>query len=70
MKKLFKEQNISINQLQKELGLSGMKLYRYTNKECKLENMPTSLILQLSNYFKIEPNKLYKKMMEYRKEMK
>lgn len=68
MKKLFEEQNVSLYKVQKDLGLSIMRLYRYTEDECNIESMPTSLIFQLSNYFKIEPNILYNKMLKYKQQ--
>ena len=67
MKKLFQEQPVSIYNVQKELGLDKNRLYRYADGTIPIGKMPTELILQLSNYFKIEPNELFKKMLIYRR---
>ena len=65
MKKLFEEQQVSIYKIQKDLGLHQSRLYRYADGTLCVNNMPATLILQLSNYFKIEPNQLLRKMKDY-----
>ena len=67
MKKLFEEQNVSLYKIQKDIKLSSMRLYRYATKEIDIEKMPTKLVLDLAYYFKIEPNLLFKKMIDYLK---
>lgn len=68
MKKLFKEQSVSLYQIQKDLNLELKRLYRYADGTCKISSMPTQLILDLSVYFKIHPENLYNKMIEYERE--
>ena len=70
MKKLFEEQRVSIYKVQQDLGLDHARLYRYVSGTTKIENMPTKLILDLANYFKIEPNQLFKEMKEYERKRK
>lgn len=65
MKKLFKEQNISLYRISKDLNIPMMKLYRYANKKINIEKMPTKLVLDLAYYFHIEVNKFYNEMVEY-----
>lgn len=68
MKKLFKEQSVSLYQIQKDLNLDIKRLYRYADGTCKISSMPTKLILDLSYYLKIGANELFNKMIEYEKE--
>ena len=70
MIKLFDEQRESIYKIQKDLGLHKMRLYRYANGSLDVNNMPVELILQLSNYFKIEPNKLFKEIKDHARKNK
>lgn len=65
MIKLFENQKISLYKLQNDLNLANSRLYRYADGSLSIDNMPISLILKLANYFKIEPNKLFKEMKEY-----
>ena len=65
MKKLFEEQQVSIYKIQKDLNLHHCRLYRYADGSLIVDNMPVNLILQLANYFKIEPNELLRKMRNY-----
>lgn len=67
MKKLFKEQNVSIYQINKDLNLHHCRLYRYANKEIDIEKMPVSLIIELAYYFHKEINKFYQDMVDYLK---
>ena len=67
MKKLFKEQNISLYRVAKDLKLPMVKLYRYAEGKTDIEKMPTKLILDLAYYFHIEVNKLYNDMINYLK---
>lgn len=68
MNKLFKDQNVTTYKLQKDLGLTHDRLYKYTKCTRKIENIPTDLLLKISHYFKIEVNKMYKDMLDYQKE--
>lgn len=65
MVKLFEEQNVSIYQVQKELGLGIYTLYRYAKGQRKIENMPSKMLRSLSKYFGIDTDTLYTKMKEY-----
>lgn len=66
MKKLFKEQNVSLYRISKDLNIPIAKLYRYAEGKTDIEKMPTKLILDLANYFHIEVNQFYKEMMRYK----
>lgn len=70
MQKLFKEQNVSLYKIQKDLGLEIKRLYRYADGTCKIKSMPTELLVKLADYFKIKPQDLYEKMIQYEKEKK
>ena len=70
MLKLFENQQVSLYKIQNDLGLDHMRLYRYAEGILSIDNMPVTLILQLSNYFKIEPNKLFMEMKEYARKNK
>ena len=70
MKKLFEGQNVSIYKIQKDLNLGKMRLYRYADGSLDIYKIPAQLILQLSNYFKIEPNILFKEMVDYERKSK
>lgn len=70
MKKLFERQNVSIYKVQKDLNLGKMRLYRYADGSLDIYKIPAPLILQLSNYFKIEPNILFKEMVDYERKSK
>lgn len=65
MKKLFKEQDITLYQISKDLKIPMAKLYRYADKKTKIEKMPTKLIIDLAYYFHIEVNKFYNMMRNY-----
>lgn len=65
MIKLFEEQKQTLYQVQKELGLGRYTLYRYASGKHNIKNMPTNIICGLANYFKIEADTLYKKMLDY-----
>ena len=68
MKKLFDEQKVSLYKIQNDLGLDIKRLYRYADGTCNIKKMPTKLILDLAYYFKIEPNRLYKLMLDYQQQ--
>lgn len=70
MKKLFKEQKVSLYQIQKDLNLDIKRLYRYADGTCSIKNMPSELVIELAVYFKLHPKDLYKKIEEYQKELK
>lgn len=65
MQKLFKEQNVSLYQIQKDLGLDIKRLYRYANGTCKVKSMPIELLQQLSQYLCMSEVELFNKMVEY-----
>ena len=65
MKKLFENQNRSINQIQKDLNLGCKTLYRYADGSCKIDNMSSKLLIKLANYFGIDANELYEEMKNY-----
>lgn len=65
MKKLYENQQHSIYEIQKRLGLDCKRLYRYADKSIGIDKMPVNIILGISNIEKIEPNELFKKMKEY-----
>jgi hypothetical protein len=67
MKKLYEEQKVSLYKIQKDLNLNIMRLYRYAEGVIPIDKMPTDLVLQLAYYFKIEPNELVRKMLDYEK---
>lgn len=67
MLKLFEEQTISLYKVQKDLGLSPVRLYKYARGQRRIENMPSKLIIDLAYYFKIEVNTLNKLMLDYQK---
>lgn len=65
MIKLFEEQKQSIYKIQKDTGIPIAKLYRYAKGDTPINKMPVDLVLQLANYFKIEPNELVNMMLRY-----
>lgn len=67
MKKLFKEQKVSLYKVTKDLKLDNMRLYRYANGTCDIKNMPLSLLTKLSIYFNMSMIELYDLMIEYKK---
>lgn len=67
MKKLFKEQKVSLYKVTKDLKLDNMRLYRYANGTCDIKNMPLSLLTKLSIYFNMSMIELYVLMIEYKK---
>ena len=68
MIKLFEKKKVSIYKIAKDLKIDRIKLYRYANGDCKLDNMPALLLIQLSSYLDIEINDLNKQMREYLKD--
>ena len=67
MLKLISEQKETLYKIQKELNLDSKRLNRYANGSISIRKMPCELVVALSNYFKIEVNTLYKKMLDYQK---
>lgn len=65
MKKLYKNQKVSIYKIEKDLDLGMYTLYRYANHDRKIEKMTAKMVCDLANYLKLEPNDLYKQMKEY-----
>ena len=57
-----------LSKIAKDLKIDRIKLYRYANGDCKLDNMPALLLIQLSSYLDIEINDLNKQMREYLKD--
>lgn len=66
MKKLFKEQKVSLYKVTRDLKLDNMRLYRYADGTCDIKNMPLSLLKTLSVYFGIGMYELYIAMIEYK----
>lgn len=66
MKKLFKNQNVSLYKLQNDLGFNHGTLYKYANGQIDIASMPCETLLKIAHYFKIEPNELYKQMLLYK----
>lgn len=64
-KKLYSEQKHTIYEIQKAIGVSNRTLYRYAKGERQIKNMPIKTILDIANFEKTEPNKLFKAMLEY-----
>ena len=66
MKKLFKEQKVSLYRVTKDLKLDNMRLYRYADGTCDIKNMPLSLLKELSVYFGMGICELYIAMVVYK----
>lgn len=66
MKKLFKEQKVSLYRVTKDLKLDNMRLYRYADGTCDIKNMPLSLLKELSVYFGMGIYELYIAMVIYK----
>ena len=64
--KLFEEQKHTLYELQKKIGLSRSWLYDYANGRYNIEKMPANVILRIAQIESIEPNELYKMMIDYR----
>lgn len=65
MIKLYEDQEVSIYQVQKDLGLGKYTLYRYASGERSVENMPVKILQELAKYFGMDIDIIYKKMKEY-----
>lgn len=65
MKKLYKNQEISLYRVAKDLKLPMCKLYRYAEGKLDIKEMPIKLVLDLAYYFHIEVNKFYNDMVNY-----
>ena len=70
MKKLYDGQKNSLYQLQKDLGLHIMRLYRYADGVVSIDKMPTELLYAIALREEIEPMELYRKMKEYQERKK
>lgn len=69
MLKLFEEQKESLYKVQKGIGCGIYTLYRYAQGQRSVKNMPAKIVCDLANYFKIEVNDLYDRMVKYQKKM-
>ena len=67
-KKLFKDQNVSIYKLTKDLNISKRTIYKYVEGLSKVENMSAKLLILLADYFEMEIRDIYEKMVEYQEE--
>lgn len=67
MKKLYEDQKNTLYQLQKELNLNIMRLYRYADGVVDVEKMPTGLLNDIARLEGIDPNELFNKMQQYQK---
>jgi hypothetical protein len=65
MPKLYPEQKLTLNSIRRYLGLDKMYLYRFIGNYERIEKMPYSIVLGIAKLEKIEPNKLYSKMLTY-----
>ena len=65
MKKLFKEQKVSLYRVQKDLNLDIKRLYRYADGTCNVKSMPLGLLKALSLYFEMGMYELYVAMNDY-----
>ena len=65
MIKLYEEQKMSLNKIQKELGLAHYTLYRYANREVPIDRMETGTFLRMSNLLKEKPQDLFAKIKMY-----
>lgn len=68
--KLYKDQKVSIYEIQKAIGVSRDTLYKYARGKRKIENINIKMFLDICYFLKEEPNELYKKMKEYQEENK
>lgn len=66
MKKLFKEQKVSLYRVTRDLKLDNMRLYRYADGTCDIKNMPFNLLKLLSVYFNMSTTELYILMVDYK----
>lgn len=64
--KLFEKQKYTLYELQKKIGLSRNWLYDYAKGRYNVEKMPINVVLKIAQIEGIEPNKLYKMMIDYR----
>ena len=67
MKKLYEDQKNTLYQLQKELNLNIMRLYRYADGVVDVDKIPTGLLNDIARLEGIDPNELFKKMQQYQK---
>lgn len=70
MKKLYEGQKNSLYQIQKNLDLHIMRLYRYADGTVSIDKMPTSLLNDIAKLEGIDPIELYKKIKEYQEREK
>ena len=70
MKKLYEGQKHSLYELQKELKLDKMRLYRYASGQFKIEKMPISLLNNIAKIEKIDPKELFNKIKDYQERVK
>ncbi len=63
--KLFKEQNVSMYKLQKDLKLGHSTLRRYANGERQIEKMKFDMLQKIAEYFNIDPIILYNKIKKH-----
>jgi hypothetical protein len=68
--KLYEEQKHSIYEIQNEIGVAKDTLYRYARGTRDVVKMPIPMLLGIAYYEKIEPNKLYEAMIEYKKKLR
>lgn len=64
--KLFESQKHSLYELQKKIGLSRGLLYDYANGRYNVEKMSINIVLKIAQIEGVEPNRLYKMMIDYR----
>lgn len=70
MKKLYEGQKHSLYELQKELKLDKMRLYRYATGQFKIDKMPMSLLNGIAKIERMDPSDLFGKMKDYQEKVK
>ena len=63
--KLYAQQKLSLNQIQRTLNLDKMYLYRYVGNHEKIVKMPYNIVLGIAKVEGLEPNDLYNRMLVY-----
>lgn len=63
--KLFEEQNVSLYQVQKDLGLGIQTLYKYARCEKPIEVMSLGLAKKIADYFNMTLEEFYMEVKYY-----
>lgn len=70
MIKIYEEQSMNLNELQKELGLAHYTLYKYAKGKSNIESMGVGTFLEMCKLLKEDPFVLYEKIKEYLEKVK